>query len=232
MTPSLVSCIVPVFNGELYLREALDSILEQTYRPLEVIVVDDGSTDGTRKIATSFGSRVQYVQQENRGYSEAKNTGLRVARGGFIAFLDADDLWRPEKLERQLFRLRERPEIDLCFSRFQSFWMPELADEERRYKDDCLSQPSSAWSICTLLTHRTMFERFGNFHDGTRALENMTWFLRAEANGAVIDVMPDVLMYRRFNLESITRRGRSQFFDAMLPIVKEWRDYQRRKSQK
>jgi glycosyltransferase involved in cell wall biosynthesis len=228
MEESLISCIIPVYNGERYLRESLDSILTQTYRPLEIIVADDGSTDETPNVAQSYERAITYVQQANAGYWAAKNLGLSVAHGEFIAFLDVDDLWHSEKLARQIFRLEERSEIDLCFTRFQNFWMPELAEEERRYEGQFLSRPQSAWSISTLLVRRAVFERFGDFHDGTRGLENMSWFLRAAGQGAVIEVLADILMYRRFNVESFMRRGRAEVFDNFLPILKEWRDYQRR----
>ena len=228
MEKFLISCIVPVYNGERYLREALDSISGQTYRPLEIIVADDGSTDGTAEIAKDYGQNITYLHQTNRGYWAAKNLGLTATHGAFIAFLDADDLWHPEKLVRQIARMQEA-ELDLCFTRFENFWMPELAEEERRYRGQFLSQPQSAWSISTLLARRLVFERFGNFHDGSRGLENMTWFLRAAARGAVIEVLADILMYRRFNVESFTRRGRAEVFDNFLPILKEWRDYQRQR---
>jgi hypothetical protein len=107
--------------------------------------------------------------------------------------------------------------------------MPELADEERRYRGQFLSQPQSAWSISTLLARRAVFERLGDFHDGARGLENMTWFLPAAGQGAVIEVMPDILMRRRFNVESFTRRAREEVLDNFLPILKEWRDFQRGK---
>ena len=86
MTSFLISCIVPVFNGERYLREALGSILAQTYRPLEIIVADDGSTDGTSEIVAAFGDRVRYLRQRNQGPSTARNLGIRAATGDFIAF--------------------------------------------------------------------------------------------------------------------------------------------------
>ena len=230
MQPPLVSCIIPVFNGEKYLKEALDSVLAQTYRPLEVIVVDDGSTDATANIVQNHPGRISYLRQENRGIAAARKAGLDAAQGEYIAFLDADDLWHPNKLACQYSRLQIRPEIDLCFTRFQNFWMPELAQEEQRDKEHRLSQPSSAWSICTLMSHHSVFGKFSDFHDGTRPLEDMTWCLRVARQGAVIEVLSDVLMYRRFNLDSHSRRGRSQFLDGFFPILKEWRDYQRHRS--
>ena len=230
MTDALVSCIVPVFNGERFLGEALDSILAQTYRPVEVIVVDDGSTDRTPEVVARYGRRITYLRQVNGGSASAKNRGVSVARGDLLAFLDADDLWHPDKLTRQRRRILERPDLSLCFTRFQNFWMPELADEEARYRDDPLSGPSSAWSICTLLTPRATFERLGPFQDGLRGNENMLWFLRAVDAGAAIEVLPDVLMYRRFHRHNDTRRGAAHARDLLLPIVRAWRDHRRRRS--
>ena len=227
MSNPLVSCIVPVFNGERFLGEALDSVLAQTYRPVEVIVVDDGSTDGTPAVAARYGRQVTYLRQPNCGAATAKNRGVRAAQGGLIAFLDADDLWHHDKLTRQQRRLLERPGLSLCFTRFQSFWMPELAEEERRYRDDSLSAPCAAWSVCTLLTPRTTFERLGPFQDGLRGNENMLWFLRALRAGATIEVLPDILMYRRFHEGNDTRRGSEHARELFLPIVKAWRDHSR-----
>jgi len=100
MKESLISCIVPVFNGERYLPEALQSILSQSYRPLEIIVADDGATDRTAEIAAAFKARVRYMKQDNAGSAAARNLGIHAASGDLLAFLDADDLWHAEKLER------------------------------------------------------------------------------------------------------------------------------------
>ena len=111
MKPPLISCIVPVYNGERYLRQALDSILTQTYRPLEIIVADDGSTDGTAAVVTRYGDQIHYIRQDNSGAPAVRNLGLRVAHGEFVAFLDADDLWRLADLDCQdipITRLADR----------------------------------------------------------------------------------------------------------------------------
>jgi glycosyltransferase involved in cell wall biosynthesis len=97
-----VSVVIPAFNAERYLRETLDSVLAQTCRDLEVVVVDDGSTDATREIAASYGEPVRCVPQANAGPSPARNRGIREARGEFVAFVDSDDLWLPEKLAEQM----------------------------------------------------------------------------------------------------------------------------------
>src|SRR5712664_390476 len=134
MTPTLISCIIPVFNGERYLREALDSILAQTHRPVEIIVADDGSSDGTAAVVASYGDHVHYLHQPNAGPAAARNLGLSAARGEFVAFLDADDLWHPEKLVHQRARFQARPELDLCVTHVQNFLIPELHEKEEQFR--------------------------------------------------------------------------------------------------
>ena len=111
--PGLVSCVIPVYNGARYLAESIESVLAQEYRPLEVIVVDDGSTDGTGAVLDAFGDRIRSFRQENGGPSVARNRGMEMSRGEFIAFLDADDLWVPDKLRLQLDAMEARPYLDL-----------------------------------------------------------------------------------------------------------------------
>jgi glycosyltransferase involved in cell wall biosynthesis len=109
-SPELVSVIIPAFNAATNIRQTLDSVRAQTYRNFEVIVVDDGSSDGTTAIIEEFirnDSRFQLIRQENRGVGDARNAGIRKARGKYIAPLDADDLWYPEKLEKQVARIHQ-----------------------------------------------------------------------------------------------------------------------------
>lgn len=109
-----VSVVIPTYNRSLWVREAIDSILAQTIPPLEIIVVDDGSTDGTRELLLSYGNRIAPFFQENRGVSAARNLGIVQAKGRFIAFLDSDDLWEKGKLACQLDFFRKNPEARIC----------------------------------------------------------------------------------------------------------------------
>jgi glycosyltransferase involved in cell wall biosynthesis len=227
MDKNLISCIVPVYNGECFLDDALDSILAQSYQPLEVIVVDDGSTDNTAKIAHGFGDRILYQWQPNRGSASARNHGLGLAGGEFVAFLDADDLWLPEKLSRQMAVFRDHPNTDLCFTQFRNFWIPDREEEARQYADHPLSTALSAWSIATLLAHRTTFERFGLFDEELRGNENMLWFLNAARKGARIEMVNEVLMLRRFHWGNASRLPQDRSLELLLPILKAWRDYKR-----
>ncbi len=109
----LVSVVMPVYNGERYLRAAVDSALTQTYPEIEVIAVDDGSTDDSAALIAGYGRRVQGIRQANKGVSAARNAGIRAARGEWIAFLDQDDWWLPGKIESQVQWFTRQPELAL-----------------------------------------------------------------------------------------------------------------------
>src|SRR5437867_1657728 len=110
-----VSVVIPVYNGERYLGETIQSVLDQTYRHFEVIVVDDGSTDGSAAVAKRFGEAVRYVSRPNGGVCKARNTGMAAARGSYLAFLDQDDLWLPEKLAVQVAYLESHREVGAVY---------------------------------------------------------------------------------------------------------------------
>ena len=169
-----------------------------------------------------------FCSKPTEGQRRRKIRESALPKGSILPFLMQMTYGIPKNSSEQMARFRERHEIDLCFTRFQNFWMPELAEEERLYRDSRLSQPQSAWSIATLLTRRATFDRFGLFDDGLRGNENMIWFLRAAGQGAVIEVISDVLMRRRFHSANDTRRGVEHIHNLLLPILKAWRDYQRR----
>lgn len=112
----LVSVVIPVFNGAAFLAEAIGSVLNQTYTELECIVVDDGSTDNTAAIVKGFGNKIRYIRKANGGVASARNLGVTAANGEYLAFLDADDIWLPEKLSRQVELLRARPDLGLVYT--------------------------------------------------------------------------------------------------------------------
>lgn len=115
MNSPIVSVVIPTYNRREWLLEAIDSALAQTYSNLEVIVIDDGSTDGTGEALTRYGERIGYLWQENQGESAARNRGIEMARGAYIALLDSDDVWETHKLQRQVAVLEAEPEVGLAF---------------------------------------------------------------------------------------------------------------------
>jgi glycosyltransferase involved in cell wall biosynthesis len=227
MKSPLVSCIVPVFNGEGYLREALDSILAQTYRPMEIIVADDGSTDGTVALVADYGGQVRYLFQPNAGTAAACNLGLTAAQGDFVAFLAADDLWHPEKLSRQISRFQARPDLDLCVTHVQNFWIPELQEEAERFRHHRIAQPLPGYVPQTLLARRALFERVGNFNAALRHADATDWFLRAAERGAVMELLRDVLVYRRLHQRNLSRQMASTSRGEYLNLVKAALDRRR-----
>ncbi|MEE8593298.1 MAG: glycosyltransferase family A protein [Candidatus Bipolaricaulota bacterium] len=229
MESDLVSCIIPAFNAESFVGEAIESVLKQSYRAVELIVVDDGSTERTADVIRSYGATLTYVRRTHQGAAAAKNDGIGAAQGEFIAFLDADDLWHPDKLTRQMAGLARRSEIDLSFTQYQNFWTPDLGEEERLYQGGPLSNPVSGWSMSTLLARRGVFERFGRFEeDVTEKHQSLLWALRAAERGAIVDVMPEVLMRRRLHPGNLSRGWRID--DEFFKLLKTWRDFRRQQA--
>jgi glycosyltransferase involved in cell wall biosynthesis len=224
----LVSCIVPVFNGERYLAETLDSILAQTHSPLETIVVDDGSTDDTAGIVAAYGEKVRYFFQENAGPASAYNTALTKTEGKYVAFLGADDLWHQEKTARQLSRFEARPELDYCVTHLQNFWIPELKDEAERLKDHRLARPMPGYTSATLLARRRLFDAVGTFDATLQHGHDLDWFLRAAESGATAEMLPDVLMYRRMHHTNRSRELADNSRKTYLRILKASLDRRRK----
>lgn len=163
----LVSVVIPAFNGAKYLGETIESILAQTYRPIEILVVDDGSTDATAEVAQRFGEPVRYIRQQNAGTAAARNRAIAESRGEFIALLDQDDLWVPHKLERQIPRFSEDPRIGLVFAGIEFF-------DTKSGKITATYFPGDELGLCDLLAHvvlpvqtilfrRTALEKIGPF---------------------------------------------------------------------
>jgi len=228
MSGPLVSCIVPCFNGARFLQECLASVFAQTHRPLEVIVVDDGSTDASPDVARRFGDAVHYHRRENGGPASACNTGLALARGEFIAFLEQDDLWLEGKTERQLAELASHAGLDYCVSHVQNFWVPELQDEALRYRDHAVMQPVPGYVVQTLLARRRAFDRVGPFDESLRFACASDWFMRAEEAGCRGTLVPEVLTRRRLHEDNFSRRHREASRDQFLHVVKAMLDRRRR----
>jgi len=208
VSDSLVSVIIAVFNGANYLSEAVNSALVQTLIPFEVIVVDDGSTDDTPGVAASFGNAVHYDRQSHKGVSAALNRGILLARGDLFAFLDADDVWLPDKLEKQVSALQAQPELDMVFGHGRFFPSPDLdADAARRlYIPD---QPQPAFLKSAMLIRRNSFFKVGFFDTSWQIGDFVDWFAKSMEVGLRTHMLPDVLFKRRVHGANMTILERS-----------------------
>jgi len=172
-----ISAIIPAYNAEPFLARAIESVLGQTCPPMELIVVDDGSTDGTGDVARRFGDRVRFFHQENAGVSAARNLGIEKARGEWIAFLDADDWWEPHRLESQVAILKRHPDLMWASGRFIDMSPGDVRvvhPSEHLYADMLADgsyfpdfyEPALAgvrFNSDTMLIRRSAFERVGLF---------------------------------------------------------------------
>ncbi|NUQ37631.1 MAG: glycosyltransferase family 2 protein [Caldilineales bacterium] len=212
-TASTITAIIPVHNGERYLAEAIRSVLDQTLPPDELIVVDDGSTDASAQVARSFGPPVRVLAQANLGPAAARNLGAQQASGDLLAFLDADDLWTPEKLARQSAVLAADPVCDAVLGRVENFVSPEL-DESQAAKLARTAAQSGEFHIGALLIRRDAFRRVGWFDAGLRHGEFIDWWARATQLHLAYTVLPDLVLRRRLHADNLTRRepgGRSDY---------------------
>ncbi len=206
-----ISVIIPTWNRSGYLARALESVFAQSISPHEVIVVDDGSTDDTREIIQQQFSNVRYLYQENRGVSSARNTGIRAAGGDWIALLDSDDCWLPNKLEHQQQLLRDNPDAKICHS--DEIWirngkrinpMKKHAKRGGYIFKHCL--PLCAISPSSAIIRRDLFDEIGLFDESLPACEDYDLWLRLCAAYPVLYADEALLIKHGGHADQLSRR--------------------------
>jgi glycosyltransferase involved in cell wall biosynthesis len=219
MTPPDISLIIPAYNAGRYLREAIDSALNQTVQPRQIIVVDDGSTDDTLQIARGYGDALTVIAQAHGDVSVARNRGLAEANGALIAFLDADDRLAPRKLERQVEALSKNPEAMICLCRACDFWSPEMPDAARR-SASCAPQFRPGQPQ-TWLVRREVFERVGTFNPSPTFTfsEGSELYSRIENAGIAVVRIDDVLVERRLHSSNKTANSKAHL-DGIMALMK------------
>lgn len=211
----LVSVLLAVYNGEKYIAAALESIGQQQYRPLEILVIDDGSTDSTADIVWNFASCmassdlvVRYLPQVNQGQGAAFNVGLQAAAGEIVAFIDADDLWAPDKLSVQLPYLAHSTEENvsppgIVLGRVHYFVDEATVDPATLARAN--SRPVH-FSLGSSLFARWVFAHVGNFDADLRYGTDWDWFLRARALQIPMETVVHDTLFVRIHTENVTRR--------------------------
>lgn len=202
MGEPLVSVIIPAYNAAELLDEAIQSVRHQEHRPLEVIVVDDGSTDQTPAVARQAGPEVRYLVQANAGPGAARNRGVAAAAGELIGFLDDDDLWTADKLAVQVAMLRARPELDGVQGRLQRLRQVVAANGASRWV--LLGDPEWGVSLGSALFRRSLLERVGRFDESLRFTDDFDWLLRAAELDARIARHAEVTQLHRRHAANLT----------------------------
>ena len=204
-----VSVIVPVFNAELYIAETIQSALAQTHADLEVIVVDDGSTDGTIERLRAFEGPRRLHRQPNRGVAAARNRGASVASGEWLAFLDADDVWLPTKVERQLACARGPMVYTDRYNIGARGELPEIQSVVTPMHDGDLFLPllleGNFITASSVLLRRDVFAELGGFFEELRGTEDWDLWVRIAAAGHTINIVREPLLRYRFHSEGISR---------------------------
>ena len=228
--PVVVSVVMPAFNVGWCVARAVDSVLTQSLREREVVVVDDGSTDDTASVLARYGDAIRVIRQTNAGMSAARNAGIRMARGNLVAFLDADDWWHPDKLQRQVTLMRERPEFGFCSTaarvvnpegRLLNVWHCPGPNNDM-LRTLFAENAAIAGGCSAVMVRRELLDRVGLFDESLRGFEDPDlWIRLAAVSGYACIDEPLVEILRR---EHSVSRNLENMRKAALASLRKNRD--------
>ncbi|MBJ6723684.1 glycosyltransferase [Geomesophilobacter sediminis] len=207
----LVSVVIPCYNSARFIAQAVESVLGQKYPNLELIVVDDGSTDDTERVLEAYRGRLTYLRQPNAGPAAARNRGIAQARGEYVAFLDADDLWLPEKTAQQVARIHGEQAIGLVYGRFANFSnesgellsvLPEVTPSGALF-DQILQK--SFIALPSVLVRREVLAEVGGFDEELLTAEDTNLWLKI-ARRHRIEAVPEIVFHRRLHGDNLSDR--------------------------
>ncbi len=204
-----ISVVIPVYNGAIFLREAVESVIAQEYGNTEILIVDDGSTDNTPDEVITIieeyrlSISIKYFRQENQGPSVARNTGILHASGDFIAFLDADDLFAPDKFKIQMGAFVKDADLDLVAGRIQYVSLEGAETREVKYDPD--DQAVVHVHLGSMLVRKRVFEKIGLFDSGLRYSEDVEWWLRIREKPLHFVILHDITLHYRLHGGNMTR---------------------------
>lgn len=232
-----VSVVIPAYNAEQFVGQALDSVLNQTFQDFEVLVVDDGSSDRTAELVTARYPRVQFVSQRNGGASSARNRGVEMATGEFVAFLDADDEWHPEKLQAQVALMRRYPDavlgrtvfieepLDNASSLFSGGRTEPGLPDHYLVRDLAQSFLDPYFATSAVLVRRSAFQKVGGFDTGLKIAEDVDLYLRILAEAPLIPVVAKPALHKRFvpgSLGEDSEAGYVKLLEVYHRFLKDW----------
>lgn len=183
-----ISVIIPVYNQKQYIQEAINSVMQQSWTPLEILIIDDGSTDGLDEKSLNLPLSYKFIRQKNQGPAKARNLGIQNASGEFLSFLDADDHWPSDRLSKMSEAFKRNPQPEIILGKVQqqdktSSWLPSFGSS---------------------IIHRSLFKKVGLINEALTFSEDQDWFLRAKENGATILALDVIALYQRRHNQSTT----------------------------
>ena len=213
----VVSVVMTAYNSEKFIEEAVLSILNQKYPALEIIVVDDGSEDGTHKLIRSYRDQMKIIYQKHSGIAAGWNRGVDEASGLFLSFLDADDLWTEDKISKQLSVFSNNPEVDISFGHAVQFREPS-EDSINKNQERVYTKKQPGISAGTIMIKRQAFEQIGRFNKKWSKGIFMDWYMQAKEFGLNVHMHPDVFLRRRVHDSNhgVLRRDKYQDYVRML----------------
>jgi glycosyltransferase involved in cell wall biosynthesis len=194
--------IIPCYNGARFLADAVASIRDQTYPAVEILIIDDGSTDDSAKIIAALGQDIRYVYQANKGLPGARNTGLAHARGELITFLDVDDVYVKDKIPLQVRLFENNPDLEIVIGYQQK--MKLIGHQADRPVFTAYKEPAPALNMGCALIARSVFDTVGSFDENRSYSDDWDWFMRVREAGIVIKAHADVVLQYRRHEENMT----------------------------
>lgn len=223
MNQVTISAVIPLYNGEKFIREAIESALMQTgVKADEIVVVDDGSKDEGAKIAQTFGKKVKLIRQNHSGIAAARSQGVKNANGMFIAFLDSDDIWTEDHLQKLLTPFRQNPELFMTFGKVEQF--PNQKSDEVKIPD--AQRVLSGFTAGSGLIRMEAFHNIGLFDANLRIGEFLEWYSRAVTEGLEWEMISDVVLKRRIhdrNTGILQKKNRNDYLRVLFEHLKRKR---------
>ena len=223
-----ISVIIPFYNGASFLREAIESVLSQEYSNIQIIAVDDGSTDqSVEQILSINDSRIKIIKQQNAGAAEARNTGVQAASGDYLCFLDADDVWDKNKLKLQIQALEENEGVNMIFGQVKEFNDASVLKNISFIPEE---KTFVGYSPIALLISKSDFNKVGAFQGKYKVAEFIDWYDRAKQLGLKEIVLPQIVAYRRIHSGNVDRLHRPDV-KQYVAVLKEALDRRRKNQQ-
>lgn len=193
-----ISIMIPTFNRGGFIRDCIDSVLAQGVEDIEIVVVDDGSTDSTKEIVDSYAlSYIKYYYQEHKGIPSSRNQCLKLSTGDLLAFIDSDDMWVSGKLRKQIDFLDANPNAEIVFTKYKNYFETDAIQNSDKAKKELDMERTNNYALPTALFRRRLSESIGEFNEDLAVGEDVEWIMRMRLKGVCVDNCIEEQLYLR-----------------------------------